>query len=247
MPEPPSPGAPAARPWADPATRRWGLGEVAIGIVAAQLLVVLAASIVMPLAGWRSSAAIPIWGQAVLQIPLWCGYVGAVVLAGMKGRGVAADFGLSFRAVDPSWIVVGVAVQVVVLPLLYWPILRLVGRTSEDLSAPARSLADKAQSSWGWVVLALIVVVGAPVVEELFFRGLLLRSLQKGGMSDLWSCVVCAAVFAAIHLQVLQFAGLFVIGLVLSALAVRTGRLGPSILTHAGFNAASVVLLYLSR
>jgi membrane protease YdiL (CAAX protease family) len=142
--------------------------------------------------------------------------------------------------------VVGVAMQLLVLPLIYLPLLKLLDQTSDDLSRPARELSDKASSAVGWIVLSLIVVVGAPVVEELFFRGLLLRSLQKRGLSDVWSCVICAAVFAAMHLQPLQFVGLFAIGLVLSAMAVRTGRLGPSICTHAAFNATSVVLLYLT-
>lgn len=243
MPEPTS-----ARSRLDPVTRRWGLGEVVFGLLAAQALAVFAAVVVMSAAGWTQSSDIPIWGQAVLQIPLWGGYVGAVVLAGRKGQGVVSDFGLRIRRWDlPVGAPIGVVVQILVLPLLYWPILRLLDETTSELSAPARALSEKAQSPWGWVVLSLIVVVGAPVVEELFFRGLLLRSLQKRGMSDVWACVACAAVFAAIHLQPLQFVGLFVIGFVLSVLAVRTGRLGPSICTHAGFNAASVVLLYLSR
>lgn len=236
------------RLWMDPGACRWGLGDVALGMVAAQVLGIVVGSLIMPVAGWRSVSAAPIWGQAVLTIPLWVGYVGAVVVAGTKGRGVVEDFGLSFRPLDAALgVPIGVVMQLVVLPLIYWPILHLTDQTSEQLSAPARDLADKAQGPLGWIVLAVVVVVGAPVVEELFFRGLLLRSLQKAGLSDLWACVACAAVFAAIHIQLLQFAGLFVFGLVLSFLAVRTGRLGPSIFTHVGFNAVTVVLLYLSR
>jgi membrane protease YdiL (CAAX protease family) len=52
--------------------------------------------------------------------------------------------------------------------------------------------------------------------------------------------------FALSHFQLIQFPALFVFGLVVGALAVRFGRLGPSIWTHAGFNLASVVLLLLS-
>lgn len=236
------------RPWLDPATRRWGLGEVALGLVAAQVLALVVGVAAMAVAGWKTFAEVPMWGQAMLQIPLWGGYLGAVVVAGNKGRGVVGDFGLAIRPVDlPLGVPLGVVVQLVVLPVIYVPILRLTDSTSEELSRPARELANKAQGPWGWIVLTLIVVVGAPIVEELFFRGLLLRSLQKRGLSDLWSCVVCAALFAGIHMQLLQFVGLFVAGLVFSVLAVRTGRLGPSICTHAGFNAASVVLLHLSR
>ncbi len=227
----------------------WGLGDVGFGILAAQFLSLLVTLMAMGAAGWKTSDDIPLWAGALLQIPLWVGYLGAVVVAGRtKGHGVVQDFGLRVRPLDaPIGIVIGVAMQLVVLPLLYIPILSLLGKTGDDLSAPARALSDKADGAVGWVLLVLIVVVGAPIVEELFFRGLLLRSLQKRGIGDVWSCVLCAAIFAAIHLQPLQFVGLFAIGLVLSVLAVRTGRLGPCIWTHAAFNAASVALLYASR
>ena len=96
------------------------------------------------------------------------------------------------------------------------------------------------------LLLVLIVVIGAPLVEELFFRGLFLRALQKRGLPD-WAAVVgSAAVFGAVHFQLLQFVGLFAIGLVLAVMAVRTGRLGMSIATHMAFNATSVVVLYLT-
>jgi len=230
-----------------PDRQPWGFGEVGLGLILAQILAVVATILAMSAAGWTKSADIPMWAGALLQVPLWGGYVGAVILAGRQGGGVRADFGLSFRAIDvPVGLVVGVAVQLLVLPALYWPILRLIGRTSDDLSAPARALSDKAQDTLGWVLLTLIVVVGAPIVEELFFRGLLLRALQKRGSSDAAACLVSAAIFAAIHIQLLQFVGLFTIGLVLAVMAVRTGRLGMSICTHAAFNATSVLVLYLT-
>jgi uncharacterized protein len=178
---------------------------------------------------------------------LWGGWLTAVYLAGHnKGNGVVEDFGLRIRPRDvPAGLAIGVAMQLVVLPLLYLPLLRLLDLTSDDLSAPARALSSKADGAVGWIVLSLIVVVGAPVVEELFYRGLLLRSLQKRGIPDLWSAVISAAVFAGMHFQALQFLGLFVLGVVLALLAQRTGRLGASICTHAAFNATSVLLLYL--
>jgi membrane protease YdiL (CAAX protease family) len=230
-----------------PAEQQWGLGEVALGFLMAQALAVVATVIAMGAAGWEVSADIPLWAGALLQVPLWAGYLGAVVLAGAKGGGIVGDFGLSVRGRDvPIGLLVGVVVQLVVLPIVYLPILRLSGYTDDDLSAPARALSDKASGPVGWILLTLIVVVGAPIVEELFFRGLLLRSLQKRGLPDWASIVLCAAIFGAVHFQLLQFVGLFVIGLVLSYMAVRTGRLGLSIFTHVGFNATSVVLLYLT-
>ncbi len=148
---------------------------------------------------------------------------------------------------SPMGLAIGVATQLLVLPLLYLPIFLLTGTDSDELSEPARELADRAGSLPSWLLFAVLVGVCAPVVEELFYRGLFLRSLTKRGLSPVVAVLVSSAVFAAIHFQVLQFAGLFAFGLIAGTLAARSGRLGPSIWAHIGFNMTTVVLLYLSR
>jgi membrane protease YdiL (CAAX protease family) len=50
-------------------------------------------------------------------------------------------------------------------------------------------------------------------------------------------------VFGLVHLQALQFLALTVIGLVLGALTLRTGRLGPAIWAHVAFNGVATALL----
>ena len=55
--------------------------------------------------------------------------------------------------------------------------------------------------------------------------------------------MLSSAVFAAVHFQALQFAGLFVFGLVAALLTVRSGRLGPAIWAHIGFNLTTVTVL----
>ena len=89
-------------------------------------------------------------------------------------------------------------------------------------------------------------VVGAPVFEELVFRGLAQTALLSVvGRARRWSVVVLGSVvFALMHLgqpwQVLP--SLFVLGVVLGWLYERTGSLLPGILVHAGFNAVNVAL-----
>ena len=55
--------------------------------------------------------------------------------------------------------------------------------------------------------------------------------------------VVTGVVFGAIHAEGLQFYGLALVGVVLSFLAYRTGRLGMSMLTHASFNLVAVLTI----
>ena len=234
-------------PRSGPNPRSWGLGDVALGVASSLVLAVLAASIVMAATGWESPDEFPMWVTVVLQVPLWAGLVGAVAWAGTKGGGIRIDFKACQRWFDPLvGLAVGVATQIIVLPLLYLPLLALMGKTEDDLARPARELSDRADGAAGWILLVLLVVIGAPLVEELFYRGLLMRSLEKRSWPQWAAVVVSAAAFAAMHLQSLQFPGLFVFGLILGALAVSFDRLGPAIWAHVAFNATTVISLYLT-
>lgn len=247
-----SAGEPSATPGryvTGSATPTWGLGDVAGGVLAAQVLSIVVLGIVFGATGWSTAAEAPIWATALLQVPLWAGLAGAVVYAGrLKGNGLVADFGLCSKLLDaPLGLAVGIGTQLVVLPLLYWPVLSLLGRSTEELSEPARELASRADGTFGWIVLAVMVVAIAPVVEELFYRGLVMRALTKRGWSPWVAIVGSAALFGGMHFQPLQFLGLFVLGVLLGVLAHRSGRLGPAIWAHVGFNATTVVSLYVHQ
>jgi membrane protease YdiL (CAAX protease family) len=210
------------------------------------VLSVVTLLVVAAVAGWQSTEEIPLWAAALLQVPMWAGLLGAVLWAGSKGGGVVQDFGVRMRWFDPFLgVAVGAFTQLLVLPLLYVPLLELLDVSRDELARPARELSERAEGTWGWVVLSLMVVVGAPLVEELFYRGLLLRSLEKRRWPAVASVAGSAALFALLHFQPLQFAGLFVFGLVLAALSVGFGRLGPAVWAHVAFNASTVVVLYL--
>jgi membrane protease YdiL (CAAX protease family) len=145
------------------------------------------------------------------------------------------------RWVDvPLGVVVGIGVQLSVA-LLYVPLFWVTDIDRRDLDKPARELSDKAHGA-GVLLLVLIVVIAAPIVEEIFFRGLLLRALERRIGTPL-AVVVSSAMFAATHFQVLQLPALFVFGLVAAVLYVRTGRLGPGIVAHLAFNATAVYAL----
>lgn len=228
--------------------QRWGLGDVGIGILASLLLSTLLGGLISSVAGWRDASDIPMWGLGLIQIPLWAGYLGAVVHAGSKGNGVVDDFGARMRPLDvPLGLAIGAVAQVVLLPVLYYPIFELSGTSSTELSKPAEDLASRAGGNLSWALFALLVGIIAPIVEELFFRGLLLQSLSKRGMAPWLAVVLSSALFAAMHLQLLQFPGLMLFGLISGTLAVRTGRLGASIFAHIGFNMTTVVVLYADR
>ncbi len=105
-----------------------------------------------------------------------------------------------------------------------------------------------AEGNWavigGLVVMAVVV---GPVLEELFFRGMLqtwlLQAVGRGSGGRWTAVLVASAVFSVVHLGATSWhalPGLLVLGAVLGWLYERTGSLWPSVIVHAGFNAVNV-------
>ena len=190
------------------------------------------------------SEDLPLSVVALTQVPLWAGYLGVPWYAARrKGSGLRRDFKLTMRPLDvPLGLVIGLATQLVLVPLLYAPILWLTDVDADELSSEARQLTDKATDVFGVALLVLIVVVLAPVIEEIFFRGLFQQATRRR-FGSIWEVWLPALVFGAVHLQPLQFPALVLFGLVAGWLTRRRDRLGPAIWAHVGFNGVAVVSL----
>lgn len=177
----------------------------------------------------------------------------ALVLVVRRHGRSFADLGLVVDPRDGLLLVAGAALQfAVVFLFLPWADLLRVQDSPQQLSGMLTS------SNGALVRTVLIVAIGfiAPLTEELMFRGVLLKVFERwrGRGAAVWGS---AGVFALFHLlglagsdwlrsAALLMPELLVVGLVLAWLTVRTGRLGPSIFTHAGFNLVALVALFAS-
>jgi membrane protease YdiL (CAAX protease family) len=249
------------------------LAEAMFGIVGGFVLATLAVSAFAASTPHGQHASQ--YGEEIVSlIGLWIGLVGSVVVASRmaerpdrgtdarhgeaeRGHGsgsVVRDFGFKLRPWPdiPLGIVAGVASQYLLVPVVEAPLVPFVHHLYSRLGHPAQTLTGHAFGP-GLVVLSLLVCVGSPVVEELFFRGLLLRGLL-GGLKHLGprltpaaSIAITALVFALAHFEALQFLGLAGFGVVLGLLAWRTGRLGPSIVAHMAFNTVTIIAIVAAR
>jgi membrane protease YdiL (CAAX protease family) len=90
--------------------------------------------------------------------------------------------------------------------------------------------------------LLLFVVIGGsgPLVEEIFYRGLIFRTLRKvsSRTSTLW---VSSLLFVTAHPSLQDWPSLLLVGLVLGSLRAADGNLWSAVGAHATFNCATVL------
>ncbi|MGA9277979.1 lysostaphin resistance A-like protein [Ilumatobacter sp.] len=231
-----------------------GLGNSAPGRPGSGAMSGVAAfMIIWVAAGFASSIAVLVGGDTdVLPIPVlaaslvtgWAVFlIGTWATSRILGTGhVVDDYGLTARPIDLVGVPIGVVTQLILIPALYVPLRALWPATFDDaaLSETAEDLVERADGGL-IVLLFVLVVVGAPIVEEVVYRGLLQKPLLAHFPP--WAVVVgVAAVFALIHFRPVEYPGLFVAGLVFGVLAWRAGRIGPAVAAHIGFNATGLLL-----
>lgn len=85
----------------------------------------------------------------------------------------------------------------------------------------------------------VLVVIAAPVVEELVFRGFLAEALRHRGKKS--AIILSAAAFSLSHLRLSQFRYYLLMGAVLGLVYWRRGLVG-SITAHATFNGVLLVM-----
>jgi CAAX protease family protein len=222
---------------------RWGLGDVIWVWFAGLAVGAVVGSIAAALRG-RSSGLDPDGLDLAIGLFAQNGAILAAVIGVSRGKGLGTlrrDFGLTVRVQDWPWLAVGVLVQVG-----SYGVVELLQHVSGGL--PEQQAADTVKHSQGpeLVLVVLGVALFAPVVEELLFRGLLLRSLLRRTTPAV-AVVVSSVVFAMAHLLDPSTATLMAPLLALAAIsavrAVRSGDLSQSILLHVGFNLLSAIVL----
>ncbi len=167
-----------------------------------------------------------------------------------RGSGsFATDFGLTIRPRDASFILLGM-VLLVALAFALTPLAELLGadETPQITTEAISRVVDLPTQ----IMIVLTVAVATPVVEELTFRGLLLRYLEER-MNPRRALILSAALFGAFHVlgangtagATIAMVQTFLAGLVLAYVTQKSGRLSRAIFVHGGFNLVTILVLFL--
>ena len=163
-----------------------------------------------------------------------------------------SQIGLAIVPRDLLYIAAGLGLQVA-LAIVFLPLSELLFPDGRPQQEVADTIANADTMVLRVALVAAAVVLG-PVTEELMYRGILLKALERWG--KVLALLVSSLVFAAAHLTGLGpddlwrsaavfIPPLFILGLVLARLTQKTGRLGPAIFLHSGWNLLSAFVLLL--
>lgn len=210
-------------------------------------------------------------GGSVLKLPLWktdWKDVGIFLLLGIISMRVGLGFLLpcivffALRVYSPSRYESALttrplpARKIVQISfysfLFFWPIIFLFEIASVNLvpllwpgAEPQDNVRLLGEGEWQVQTrIAFFALIVAPFTEELFFRGILYRTLKR--VIDVGPAMfVTSFAFALAHFNLLAFAPLFALSFCLILSYERTGHLGVPILYHAIFNLVGVIsILY---
>lgn len=237
----------------------WSFVDVFAGL-GVVLLLSLLLSAPLRFAGVHGGSAALLFGV----LPVWLGLLGTAIWASRRhGTGnLIRDLALHFRLIDLAiGLGVGLGLRFVIgaWAVAYNTI------TGQRPTGNLDAVLGNGLGTGVWLVInALAIAVIGPAIEEIFFRGLGLRS----ALASLWrradrprfadpkrrvryAVAATSVVFAFLHVSELSdftsavviLPGLLFAGLTFGWLTVRFGRLGPAVLSHVVFNATAVVAL----
>ena len=109
------------------------------------------------------------------------------------------------------------------------------------------SLVGSEHDIW-FVIMLGLVIVAAPIVEEVMYRGLLQETLRLLGLSRWLAILATSALFAAMHggsVKPYALVVLFVLSVGMGWAYEKSGRLTAPVTMHLLFNVANLTLAFL--
>ncbi|HRY05609.1 MAG TPA: CPBP family intramembrane metalloprotease [Hyphomicrobiaceae bacterium] len=216
----------------------WQASAVVVSILVVAALVAQAALLALPAAGfeaahWQLLTALAV-SQVICSALVWW-------VAGWLG-----DQRVEVLALGPpvqgwrSYVLASMA-----MALIFGTLSWLMWTLEPDLVIRDLTVYVGLIRSPAWWLAVLVIVVGAPVMEELMFRGFLFATLARSRLGIGGAAIVTSLGWAALHAGY-SLAGLvevFLVGLYFSLLLVKTGSLRVPMFCHGAYNLSALVML----
>jgi membrane protease YdiL (CAAX protease family) len=218
-------------------------------VFATQIALIIIVVVLNALSGGWASAQFREGGDAAARWTIYTlgSFAVLVAMSLWSERIGAGPFGGTLRA-PPDWVAIGAVTGPVIITLTssFAGILFSNGdpgwmyRDGFDPSLFGRA-------AFGPMMICAVVLV-APLVEEIAFRGIGLGCLLARGWPPAAATALTAAAFTGLHVNYTLPAliPVFIMGLYLGALRVISGSMAPSIVAHISANSVTMMMFALS-
>jgi membrane protease YdiL (CAAX protease family) len=235
---PAEPAAPAPPPVRPTRSHRWGIGAY---VTAEAVFLGTSFLIGLMIAGTSPSAGTLAFGVAVPTV-LAAGV--ALLITRIRGNGPATDLGLRWSWRDLGMgLAFGIGGLVITIPasLLY---IAIAG--NETTTAVGKVFGDVRAGPAAAIAVFAIVVLLAPLCEEILYRGLLWGAVERLGAGRWVTLGVTTLLFALAHLEFARTPLLLIVAIPIGLARLYTGRLLASIVAHQVNNLLPGIVLMLS-
>lgn len=145
------------------------------------------------------------------------------------------------EGVKPSHIVVPALAAAALMAAMFLPVTWYGYFTAAIGIPPDAGMIDNTVGAVTMVTIASVFL--APICEETIYRGVLFHGL-KSEFSAVKAVLLSSLAFMLMHMSPLQVVLQFALGAVAAWLALKSGRLLPSIILHACSNALALVIQF---
>jgi uncharacterized protein len=220
-----------------PAT--WGAGRVVVGILVLLVLSLIEVAIVSIFDPNLDSLGGRLVAQAMLAATLLGVAYGVAADRGFPGRAPAATLGLRRPLRSPFGFAAAAYIAYIIVALVYGS---LVHPHQRDIT---RDLGF-GHGDLGTVLAGLLIIVAAPISEEVFFRGFIFGGFRRS-LSFPVAAILSAAIFGLFHYtgsgSEAVIPQLAFLGLAFAWVYEETGSIYPTIALHMLNNAFAFAVL----
>lgn len=153
-----------------------------------------------------------------------------IVLLGYRNKNSASFYkSLNLSKTKPTFFINAVILAISVL-LAFGTLNELVAKLILKLGGRVLTSGVPTGKIWYYIVFLFVICILPAVLEELFFRGLMLSSLN--GCSKVASVLTVSLAFALYHANATQLVYQFIYGVILCLLTLGARSVIPAIITH---------------
>ncbi|MDE6832957.1 MAG: CPBP family intramembrane metalloprotease [Ruminococcus sp.] len=145
----------------------------------------------------------------------------------------------------------GKALQYCLIAFFLWELSAIVAGAIDDIfvqygyTTDVMDMDGIAVTGTGFAIMTVYTCIIAPITEEIFFRGMLLRVFSR--TNQRFAVFATAFFFGLSHHNIPQFVLAFIMGIFLAHITLKHNSIIPAVIVHAFTNTMSTLIPYIEE